>query len=759
MLLWLKKGSEKMSKDVENKSWQWQEDGYTVTRTCAWSPPGDHPVGCGLRLYVKDGRLVKVEGEPNQPISQGRLCIRCLALPEYVHSPQRIIYPMKRDKADRGKDKWQRISWDEAWDMIEKNVKEIKEKYGPEAIFSVIGTGRDMWHTVPFVTFGALGSPNFTYIHSGWSCYGPRCAITVYTMGAGYPEIDFAAQFQEDRYDNPNYKLPECIVIWGKEPLHSNADGLYGHAIVEMMKRGTKLVVVDPRMTWFASRAEYWLQVRPGTDTALALGMLNVIINEDLYDHDFAYNWCHGFDQLKERVQEYPPEKVAEITWVPKEKIIAAARFYATSKPASITWGLATDQKPNGVQHAHCLCALMAICGNIDVPGGILLGAPSFAAPMWWGWETLPKEVQDKRLGYPEYPAVTTAISTVQPDLPLDAMETGQPYPLKMSWIMSSNPISCPTAAPERWNEAFKKLDFNVVCDLFMTPSASSFGDLFLPVAAFPEKDGIVCTHYASIVLLVGAINKALQVGECKSDDEILLELGKRLNPEAFPWNNIEEFLDWELDQYIPGMKFSELREKGWAVPKWEYKKYEKGIQTLDGQPGFVTPTGKIELYSTLFEQWGEDPLPYYEEPPYSPISTPELMKEYPLILTSGARSWSYFHSEQRQIPTLRDLHQDPIVEVNPDTAKSLGINEGDWVWIENMYGKAKQKVELSPTIHPKVVHAQHGWWFPERSSEGPDPSGTFESNINNLVPHKMIGKLGFGAPYKCMICKIYKAE
>ena len=744
---------------AERQSWKWQEGDYTVVRTCAWSPPGDHPVGCGLRLYIKDGKLVKVEGEKDHPVTGGRLCPRCLELPAYVHHPERIIYPMKRDKADRGKNRWQRISWDEAYDIIERNVNEIKAKYGPEAIFSVIGTGRDMWHTVPFLTFGALGSPNFTYIHSGWSCYGPRCAISVYTMGCGYPEIDYAAQFQKERYDHPDYKLPECVMIWGKDPLKSNPDGLFGHAIVDMMKRGTKLIIVDPRLTWFASRAEYWLQVRPGTDTALALGMLHVIINEELYDKEFVSKWCHGFEELKKRVQESPPQKVAEITWVPKEKIIGAARFFAKSKPASLSWGLATDQKPNGVQHAHALQALMAITGNIDVPGGILFGAPTFAAPMWWGWDSLPEEVQAKRLGAVEYPAVTTAISTTQPDLPLDAMETGEPYPLKMSWVMSSNPAACPTAAPERWNKAFQNLDFNVVCDLFMTPHASACADLFLPVSSFAEKDGIVYTHYGSIILFVGAINKALQVGECKSDDEILLELGKRLNPEVFPWNSMEEFLDWELNQYIPGMKFSELREKGWAVPEWHYKKYEKGLQRPDGEKGFGTPTGKIELYSTLFEQWGEDPLPYYEEPPYSPYSTPELAKEYPLILTSGARSWVYFHSEQRQIRNLREIHPDPIVEIHPETAENLGIKDGDWVCIENMFGKCKQRARITKGIHPKVVHAEHGWWFPEKSPEEPCLSGVYESNINKLVPHKLIGKLGFGAPYKCMICKVYKAE
>jgi anaerobic selenocysteine-containing dehydrogenase len=176
------------------------------------------------------------------------------------------------------------------------------------------------------------------------------------------------------------------LIIWGKSRLNQTPTDFSGMRFVDQLRDVTTLIVVDPRLTWLANKAEYWLQLRPGTDAALALGMLHVIINEKLYDEEFTTNWCHGFEELKQRVQEYPPEKVAEITWVPKEKIIEAARFYGKARPGSISWGLATDQKPNGVQQAHALCALMAVCGNIDAPGGVLLGAPSFAAPMWWGW-------------------------------------------------------------------------------------------------------------------------------------------------------------------------------------------------------------------------------------------------------------------------------------------------------------------------------------------------------------------------------------
>ncbi|MCW4012979.1 MAG: molybdopterin-dependent oxidoreductase, partial [Candidatus Bathyarchaeota archaeon] len=384
-----------------------------------------------MKLTVKGGKLIDVEGDEEHPITNGRLCVRCLTLPEYVHHPSRITSPMKRKMEDRGKNKWTKISWDEAWDIIVPKIKEFKEKHGAESIIVFGGTGRQACLYYYPLGFASIGTPNVCYPLSGWSCYGPRCAITDYILGAGYPEIDYAGYF-EKRYDDPGFKLPELIVEWGKNALYSNPDGFFGHALIDMMKRGTQMIHIDPRMTWLGTRCAEVCQLRPGTDSALALAFLNVIINEELYDKDFTENWCYGFEELQERVQEYPPSVVAGITWVPEDQIIRCARMIANAKPCAIQWGLATDENPNGVQMGHAILSLAAITGNLDTPGGITLGPPA-ALLGKWRVETrrnLSDELWDKRIGAKEWPALSTALATTHPDETLDTLESGKPYRL-----------------------------------------------------------------------------------------------------------------------------------------------------------------------------------------------------------------------------------------------------------------------------------------------------------------------------------------
>ena len=743
------------------KPWRFEEDGLTVTRGCAWSPPGCHPTGCGIKTYVNSaGELVKIEGDENHPVTGGRLCVRCLTMRDYVYNPDRVLYPMKRAREDRGKNKWQRITWDEAYDTIAEKVAYYKENYGAESILVMGGTGREGGPMLPAYAHACLGTPNACYTQSGYSCYIPRVAGTTYVLGATYPEMDYAGGLP-GRYDDPQFKLPELIVFWAKEPLPSNGDGLFGHAAIDMMRRGSKLMSIDPRVNWVSTRADWHLRLRPGTDAALGMAMLNVIISEDLYDHDFVSKWCYGFDQLAERVATMPVEKAAEITGVDADLIRDAARAYAAAKPAQIAWGLAIDMKSNGMQAGHCILALEAITGNIDVPGGQLIGDVNDGLELGFGWNNLGPELQSKILGIKEYPAYVGLVLNAQCDMVLDALEAGDDakyYPFKMGVFEDTNFLAGTCAAqPKRWHDAMvKNLEWCFGIDVWMTPTIQATCEIFLPLSSTVEHDTVVYTHYGASPIMAGAVNKSITVGDCKGDCEIFYELGKRCMPINF--DKYKDYYDFLADYRLGYKKtFEELREEV-VHQKTEmcgYRKYETGRLRPDGKPGFNTPTGRVELYSTMFRQFGEDPLPYYEEPQFSPVSTPEEFEKYPFVLTTGARTYCYFHSEGKQIPYLREMNPDPLIEINPQDALKYGVADGQWVEVESPFGKCVLKAKVSQIVKPGVVHAQHGFWFPEKDPEEPSLYEVWRSNINELIPHFMVGKLGFGAPFKCMICSV----
>ncbi len=751
----------------DEKKYITEGDGVLKVRTCAWSPPGDHPVGCGMFLHVKDGKVVKVEGDPDHPVTQGRLCPRCIALDEVMYHEERLTYPMKRAKENRGKDIWERITWEEAYSIIEERVRDIWDRDQNERIFTMTGTGRESTLYAPAYGLAVLNTPNggSTSALSGQSCYGPRASIANFLLGAGYPELDYAAYFPE-RYDDPRYRVPEYMLVWGKDPLYSNPDGLFGHAVIDLMKRGSKLIVIDPRTTWLAAHAEHHLQLRPGTDAAVGLGLINVIISEELYDKEFVEKWCYGFEELAERAAEYPPERVEEISWVPAEKLIAAARAMSAEVTTSGLWGLAIDQMCNGIQAGQTFLAIMAITGNLDVPGGVTLAKPtSFMGR--WRYE-ISKYVSDELNARQVVPPAGQfgmyramgAQSGVHPDTLLDYLELeNPPYPLEMCWIVGSNPLACTAAQPERWYEALKKVDFVVVQDIFKTPTIMGVADVVLPLSTFAEHNGIVLPHFGRNTHFVGAMNRAVDPGETKSDLEILMDMGKRLQPELWPWEGVEDFLTQQL-QTVYDWTFEDLQDEVIHQQEFSYRKYETGGLRNDGQPGFDTPTGKVELKSSIFKMFGIDPLPYYEEPTFSPVSQPaEVVAEYPLSYTTGGRNIVMFHSEHRQIKSLRAFQPTATVQVNPKTASAYGITEGSFVAIETLHGRCVQQAHLTPSVPERLIHLEHAWWFPEEDGEAPNLYGVFKANANQIMPHANVGITGFGAPYKNGICKIYKVD
>lgn len=737
-----------------------------IFRTTAWSPgPGCHG-GCGVNLFVKDGKVVKVEGDESHPFSHGRACARLLALTQYMYHKDRITHPLKR-VGPRGEGNFVRITWDEALATIEQKFSKIKEDYGPESVLFCQGTGRDIGGPISFLAY-SFGSPNWVQLGlAGQSCYTPRLGAMMATHG-DFTVLD-AGQFSEKRYDDPNYELPKVIIIWGQNPMSGCPDAFFGHWIVDCMKRGSKLIVVDPRWTWFASRAEKFLQIRPGTDGALAMAMINVIIQEELYDKDFVQQWTFGLDELKKRAAEYTPQKVAEITWIPAEDIIAAARMYASAKPAAIHWGLPIDQCPEGTTVAQAISHLWCLTGNLDVPGGNVIARPAYEVSTYpyttqelnelYG-EDFVKRLSEKRIGANKYGMVRNFRSWAQPDLTVRQMFTGDPYPLKACWIQSTNILGGQAADTVLHYEALKRMEFNVVVDLFHNPTTMAVADIILPVATFAEKESIR-SWWAPLQVIVPAV----KVGECRSDWEINFELAGRFNPEVREkYNTVKDLFNERLK--TSGRTFDQLvQEGGWVMPKEDssskpYRRYEKGLLRSDGMPGFRTPTGKMEFWSKSYEEWGIDPLPYYSEPPESEVRTPELFDKYPLVMVTGRRSPVFFHAEHRMIPWLRECDPYPVVEIHPSVARQLGIDEGEWISIENDRGRIKRKAKITPSVHPKVISVPHGWWLPEEEGKEPNLFGIWDINCNILVPLDTQSKSGFGGgAYKTTLVRVQKIK
>jgi anaerobic selenocysteine-containing dehydrogenase len=657
-------------------------------------------------MHVKDGQLLEVKGDPEGPLNHGKLCPIGAATTELVYHPDRLKFPQRRI-GPRGSGKWERISWDEAFDEIAEKVLKIREESGPESIAMGTGTGR---HHIRWVSrFGnALGTPN--WCEPGFAqCFHPRVNTCIQTMG-DLPVCDFTGDVD-----------PALIMYWGHNPPHSGPDGETRFNVRESLLSHPRVITIDPRETVVARKAELWLQLRPGTDDALALAMINVIIEEDLYDHDFVENWCHGFEQLAEHVHEMTPEWAAPITWVPADKIRAAARLFAECKPAMMEWGCAIEHTPNTIQTVRAISIIPALTGNIDVPGGWIFGmhgAGRFPSLI----ENLDPEVEKKRLGYDKYKMLCGEGA----DLPachiptlLDAMRIGEPYRVRAFLVFGNNTLTT-YANTKLVYESLMKLDYMVCADLFMTPTAQ-LADIVLPAASWPELNQIAALPTIAGNVVMGQ-QKVVQIGECKSDEEMFVELARRMKLPVCT-ESVEEVLDKMLKDGGQAVDFRGLTEQGWIHVPQKYRKYE--------QNGFKTPTGKLELYSTRLEAMGYEPLPYYEEPPESPVSTPEVAKEYPLVLTTGGRIPVFFNSEHRQLPLCRKGHPEPLAEIHPDTAAEYGIEDGQWMWIESRRGRIQQKAHVTDRIDRRVIHCEHGWWFPER--KGPD-YGVWESNANVLT-------------------------
>jgi thiosulfate reductase/polysulfide reductase chain A len=703
-------------------------------------------------------------------------CLRRNAAREYIYHPDRIRFPLKR-VGGRGENKWQQITWDQALDEIAEKLQKLKDQYGPETLFVTQGTARSTSWTGPrFINL--FGSPNI--VGPAIICYGPAVSTTASILG--WPMI-YRGDVTVNR--NQEGKFPtKCVMILGIVP--SRAYPRFWRTLSEAMKEGTKLIVIDPRRVQEAELADIWLQPRPGTDTALLLSMINVIIEKELYDKEFVDKWCYGFDQLKERVKEYTPEKASEICWVPADKIREAAIMYATNTPGISVHGMGGEQQENSIELIQAKTILSAIVGNIDAEGGDLMPATRVGTevkegPVAPGLELssrLSPEQKAKQIGSDRFKLLShegrdliwshiknkkdmwvglpplRAYSNYP--LILRAILTGKPYPVRAGISCFSNPMTH-MANTHVVYEALKSLDLYVVKEFWLTPSAQ-LADYVLPSSAWIERINAEPQGVGGFIVVgeVGLPPKVPGVHEYWTEYEFYRGLGIRLGQEEF-WQGetLEDFYSNRYQRKI-GMTYDDFmsKEDGVYLGTEEFKKYEK-------MGGFTTTTGKLELSSKIFETLGYDPLPQHKEPMESPFSTPELAKEYPLMLITGGRIYGYYHSEHRQIESIRKRYPDPRIQIHPETAQKLGIEDDDWVWIESLRGVIRMKAQYFDGIHPQVVHCEHSWWFPERPGQEPWLRGVWESSVNVLTDDnpERCNVRGGGWPLKTALVKVSKCK
>ncbi len=658
---------------------------------------------CGINAHVENGKLVKISAMKEHPIH--RLCVKAPAIPDWIYSPHRITHPLK--KVNGG---WQQTSWDDALGIVAEKLGELKAEYGAKSL--VVHLGEPLVGTeVPrlAVRFCSLfGTPNYTS--------GASLCFVAKAIGHGlciakrmFPLV-------------PSYPQTKCAVVWGRNPEQSKIGEEYD--VLDAQKRGAKLIVVDPRVTLLAKKADLHIQIRPGTDGALALALMNVIIAKGWCDKDFVANWALGFDKLKDHVKSYTPEAVAETTGIPAAKIRQFAEMYATTKPAAITQGVSLDHCINGVQNSRAIAVLIAITGNIDVAGGNTYDFPLPQTSL-----RVKGRVNVEEVIGADYPVFNKFVAETSAMPVPEAILTGKPYPIKALIVQGSNPVlTWPDSAKVK--EALAKLDLLVVSDLFLNETAE-LADIFLPTAAFLEKKAVMDYATKGIPLLIMGQRAVVPPGECKEDWQLWSELGKKMGyADYFPWQDSDELLSYLFKP--SGITLKQLEQSPGGVFYGDYehrRKYE--------ERGFDTPSGKLEIFSPTLAHYGYDPLPTF-----TPIEEPP--DDYPFTLISGTRTAAYTHSQYRDIERLKKLAPEPLVEINDSDAAELGITDGERVVVESTKGSITLKARVTPDILPKVLSLQHGWR---------------EANANLLTDSQPSDPISGYPAFKTTHCRVRKIE
>ena len=688
-----------------------------IPTVCGMCGPGGPGGGCGIYAFVKNGRFTKVAGMDECPVNRGAVCAKGHAAPQWVYSADRLTHPLKR-VGKKGEGKFEKTSWEEAIGHIAEVLTRQKETCGPESL-AMLSPAKRSYSEYLHRFLTAHGSPN--YGHSG-ICYMQREFAFCYTVG------DFP---------RPDYGRSDLIIYWGRQPIYSGPVARPARAFMAAKQRNAKIIAIKPSVEPDVGLADIWVPVRPGTDAALALAMLNVVIEEELVDHGFVEKWCYGFKRLKSHVKRYDPAWAETVSGVPASQIEEVARLYATTARASIDLGNGVEHTPSASDAIRAVAALVAITGHLDRPGGNVFSMPTQAAPK----DILLKdryrpELITKLVG-PEFPlqfqpfleGPTSAYYRI-----LESVLTEKPYPVR-AVIAPGTQASVSTRGTKTVLAALQKLDFFAVVDVARTADMP-YADVVIPVATSYELDH----PFQMVPGWLMATNRVIEpIASPKSIFEFFLDLANAMGyGDDFWGGDIKQAMDDQLEPL--GMDMAELRRRSLGVvyPPVPpvYEKFEavfgRRSQCLDHHP--YLPQGKVALYSTAFEKAGYSPLPEWREPPESLSGTPGLAEKYPLILSDYHTSKNFSASWQRNVPHLREIQPDPVLHIHPETAAVRRIDKNDWVRVESPHGWMKVRAELYPGIRPDTVMILHGWWQGCRQlGRGDYPLSDGGANVNNM--------------------------
>jgi len=643
---------------------------------CSICNPGTH---CGVDAYVKNGRIIKLKGSM-EAHNAGALCVKGAAGRQYVYHPDRIKTPLIRT-GKRGTGRFEPASWKDALSLISRRLNEIKAETGPESV--IFYAGYPKWMR-PFLKRLAhsFGSPNYASESSTCHTAGKLAAILNYGEDAS-PEVGRA----------------KCLLVWSRNPFYSNPPRSKG--LLAARKKGLKIIEVGPLVTPLTRHADIHLRIRPGTSGALALAMAHVIIEENIFDRDFVSRWTLGFDEYRNLAHDFTPDAAEKITDVPAELIVRAARLFAGSKPAAVMTGASpTVHHTNGLQNQRAITALVGLTGNFDVPGGNHV-FPSNYLYISNGVKTRDREFMQSRawsemaprVGEDKHPVWCRFIPEAHSMMVPFQIRSQKPYPIRAMLAFGLNYRMWPGS--DFAQQSFKKLDFLVDVDLFMTDTAK-LADVILPACSSYERSELKFYPEKRILWTSPAIEP---LGQSRSDADIIFDLAKTLAPnDDLLREGHEASVDWILKP--SGFKVAELKKypRGLAVNDVSippYRKYEN--------EGFKTPSKKMEFTSLILAEHGLDSLPVYREPVLSPVSAPEKAKDFPLILTTGARLPFFIHSRAYRIPRLLSFQPDPMVDMNPVDARERDLNQGDWVLLSTSRGAVRVRANLTENVNTLI--------------------------------------------------------